>query len=255
MHGAIKQNWPCHAVTAWPRVDKLDMTDDIPLTAGAWLRQQREAADISLETLSVALKVRPDRLHSLETDQLDDMPDGLFVRSLALGICRHLKADERALLPLLPQSPARDLRVGRNQIHANPYNPNRWSGPMLFSPKRWPLKGYAGGAALAFLALLWAFWPAAEQKELPHETARAIGASRVEGAAVSSAPTLVPPVPVLETPPMPVSEPAKPRSDNVPLESRVGKPQTLTENVVITPVIPTALQQNLPHLPTQTTKP
>jgi len=52
-----------------------------------------------------------------------------------------------------------------------------------------------------------------------------------------------------------VSEPAKPRSDNVPLESRVGKPQTLTENVVITPVIPTALQQNLPHLPTQTTKP
>ena len=135
----------------------LDTTDDKPMTAGAWLRQQREAADISLETLSVALKVRPDRLHALESDQLGDMPDGLFVRSLALGICRHLKVDERALLPLLPQSPQRDLRVGRNQIHASPYNPNRWTGPMLFSPKRWPFKWYAGGGILAFVVLILMF--------------------------------------------------------------------------------------------------
>ncbi len=110
------------------------MSEALPLTAGAWLRQQREAAHISLEALSVALKVRPARLQALESDQLDEMPDDLFVRSLALGICRHLKADESALLPLLPQSPQRDLRVGRNQTFAHPYNPNRWSGPMLFSP-------------------------------------------------------------------------------------------------------------------------
>jgi len=41
----------------------------------------------------------------------------------------------------------------------------------------------------------------------------------------------------------------------VPVEGKIGKPQPLTENVVITPVTPMALQQNLPHLPTQTTKP
>jgi cytoskeleton protein RodZ len=233
----------------------LDMTDELPLTAGAWLRQQREAADISLETLSVALKVRPERLHALESDQLGDMPDGLFVRSLALGICRHLKADERALLPLLPQPPQRDLRVGRNQVHASPYNPNRWSGPMLFSPKRWPLKGYAGGAALVLLILLWVFWPADEEIEMPLEAARPSGASRAEGAAVSLAPTTVAPVPVLETPPIPVPAPSKPSSGNMTPESKGGKPQPLTENVVITPVTPLALQQNLPHLPTQTTKP
>jgi len=43
----------------------LDRTDAQPLTAGAWLRQQREAAEIRVETLSLALKVRPDRLHAL----------------------------------------------------------------------------------------------------------------------------------------------------------------------------------------------
>jgi hypothetical protein len=41
----------------------------------------------------------------------------------------------------------------------------------------------------------------------------------------------------------------------MPLESKSGKPHPLPENVVITPVTPMALQQNLTHLPTQTTKP
>jgi len=230
-----------------------DKTDDEPMTAGAWLRQHREAADISLEALSVALKVRKDRLHALESDQLGDMPDGLFVRSLALGICRHLKADERALLPLLPQSPQRDLRVGRSQIHATPYNPNRWTGPMLFSPKRWPFKWYVVGGSLAFLVLLWFVWPVSEESVLPHAMPTPIGANSAEGEAGS--PVTAPQVPVLEAPPIPVPGPATPSLGNKPLAANVGKPQPLTENVVITPVTPTALQQNPHHLPTQTTKP
>ena len=233
----------------------LDTTDDKPMTAGAWLRQQREAADISLETLSVALKVRPDRLHALESDQLGDMPDGLFVRSLALGICRHLKADERALLPLLPQSPQRDLRVGRNQIHANPYNPNRWTGPMLFSPKRWPFKWYAGGGVLAFWVLSWLVWPVSVEDRLPQALPTPTGSSSAEVVTGSSVPTVASPVPVLETPPMTVSVPVTPSAGTAPVEGKIGKPQPLTENMVITPVTPMALQQNLSHLPTQTTKP
>ena len=54
---------------------------------------------------------------------------------------------------------------------------------------------------------------------------------------------------------MPVSDSAKPSSGNLPYESKGGKPQPLTENVVITPVTPMALQQNPTQLPTQTTKP
>jgi cytoskeleton protein RodZ len=161
----------------------LDRTDAQPLTAGAWLRQQREAADISLEALSVALKVRPSRLQALESDQLSEMPDDLFVRSLALGICRHLKANEHALLPLLPQSPQRDLRVGRNQIHANPYNPNRWTGPMLFSPKRWPFKWFAGGVAMALSGLLWLVWPDAKVADLSSPLPVPVGATNTEAAA------------------------------------------------------------------------
>ena len=233
----------------------LDKADEIPLTAGAWLRQQREAADISLETLSVALKVRPDRLHALESDQLGDMPDGLFVRSLALGICRHLKADERALLPLLPQSPQRDLRVGRNQIHANPYNPNRWTGPMLFSPKRWPFKWYAGGGILAFVVLIWLVWPAPEETGLPQALPIPSGPSNAEGVAGSPVPSVASPVPALEKPLIPVSVPATPSAGTAPIEGNIGKPQPLTENIVITPVTPMALKQNLSHLPAQTTKP
>jgi cytoskeleton protein RodZ len=231
----------------------LDRTDAQALTAGAWLRQQREAAAISLETLSVAMKVRPDRLHALESDQLGDMPDDLFVRSLGLGICRHLNPDDRALLPLLPQSPPRDLRVGRNQIHANPYNPNRWTGPMLFSPKRWSFKWYAVGGALAFLVLLWLFWPVSEEAGLPHAMPAPIGANSAEDAAGSPVPA--PQVPVLATPPLPAPGPASPSSGNMPLEAKVGKPPPLIENVVITPVTPMALQQNPSHLQTQTTKP
>jgi hypothetical protein len=233
----------------------LDKTDDKPMTAGAWLRLQREAAEISLEALSVALKVRQDRLHALESDQLGDMPDGLFVRSLALGICRHLKADERGLLPLLPPTPPRDLRVGRNQIHSNPYNPNRWTGPMLFSPKRWPVKWYVGSGALAFGVLLWLVWPVTQDAGWP--LALPTPSSAGSGDAVAGSPVTLaaPPVPVLETPPISLNGNAVPSTGNLSLEGHIGKPQPMAENVVITPVIPMALQQNHPHLPTQPTKP
>jgi cytoskeleton protein RodZ len=233
----------------------LDRTDAQPLTAGAWLRQQREAADISLEALSVALKVRPSRLQALESDQLSEMPDDLFVRSLALGICRHLKANEHALLPLLPQSPQRDLRVGRNQIHANPYNPNRWTGPMLFSPKRWSFKWFAGGVAMALSGLLWLVWPDAKVADLSSPLPVPVGATNTEAATGSPLPTLPAQVLAVETPLSPVAVSPTPASGIMPLESKSGKPHPLPENVVITPVTPMALKQNLSHLPAQTTKP
>ena len=124
---------------------------------------------------------------------------------------------------------------------------------MLFSPKRWPFKWYVVGGALAFLVLLWFVWPVSEESVLPHAMPNPIGANSAEGETGSPAPA--PQVPVLEAPPIPVPGPATPSLGNKPLEAKVGKPQPLTENVVITPVTPTALQQNPHPLPTQTTKP
>ncbi len=230
----------------------LDKAEPPPLTAGAWLRQHREAAQISLEALSVALKVRPARLQALESDQLGEMPDDLFVRTLALGICRHLKADENALLPLLPMSPQRDLRVGRNQIHASPYNPNRWSGPMLFSPKRWPLKWSAAGVVIAVICLLWFLGPDSKEAGLPLPQPTPGGASSAEGDAVTPAPVQAAPAPVSDLPP---TSGAAPPTTSTPVVGQNGQPHPWPENVVITPVTPLALPQNPSPLPTQTNKP
>lgn len=230
------------------------MSEALPLTAGAWLRLQREAAHISLEALSVALKVRPARLQALESDQLDEMPDDLFVRSLALGICRHLKADESALLPLLPQSPQRDLRVGRNQTFAHPYNPNRWSGPMLFSPKRWPLKWAALGVFLALVGLLWFVGPGSNEIATPTATPTSTGASSAEGAS-GEAPAQVSPTAASEMPATPVSGTTALPAARDPVAGKPGHSGPLSENLVITPVTPMALPQNPIQLPTQTTKP
>jgi cytoskeleton protein RodZ len=231
----------------------MEPIDPTPLTAGAWLRRQREAADISLETLSVALKVRPSRLQALESDQLTEMPDDLFVRTLALGICRHLKADEQALLPLLPPSPQRDLRVGRNQTHASPYNPNRWSGPMLFSPRRWPLKWLLGALVFAFLGMMGVFWPMAQDASQP-TTAAPQPATHPEGEAGGLATAVVPTMGD-EKPANSISPLVAPSLESPDTQGQSGKPHPLAENVVITPVSPMALQQNPPHLPTQPTKP
>ena len=232
------------------------MSEAMPLTAGAWLRQQREASHISLEALSVALKVRPARLQALESDQLDEMPDDLFVRSLALGICRHLKADESALLPLLPLSPQRDLRVGRNQTFAHPYNPNRWSGPMLFSPKRWPMKWAALGVVLALVVLLWFVGPGSNEIATPTATPTPTptGASSADGAS-GEAPAQASPATASEMPAIPVPvTPARPAARD-PVAGKPGHSGPLSENMVITPVTPMALPQNPIQLPTQTNKP
>ena len=230
------------------------MSEAMPLTAGAWLRQQREASHISLEALSVALKVRPARLQALESDQLDEMPDDLFVRSLALGICRHLKADESALLPLLPLSPQRDLRVGRNQTFANPYNPNRWSGPMLFSPKRWPMKWAALGVVSALVGVLWFFAPSSNEVATPTVVPAPAGASSAGGAS-GEVPVQAAPAAASEMPATPVSgTPVRPQASE-PAAGKSGHSGPLSENMVITPVTPMALPQNSIQLPTQTTKP
>ena len=122
------------------------------VTAGSWLKQQREQAQISVEGISDALKVHPHRLMALEADNWDRLPDTLFIRSLALGVCRHLRADEKTLLPLLPALPQRDLNVMLSNMPSIPLQPKRWSGPMLFNSLHWV--NTTRNMALAFFGLL-----------------------------------------------------------------------------------------------------
>ena len=74
------------------------------VTAGQLLRQLRESAGVHVDVLAGTLKVPANKLHALEADQYDAFPDAVFMRALASGVCRTLKADAAPVLALLPQS-------------------------------------------------------------------------------------------------------------------------------------------------------
>lgn len=75
-------------------------------SAGALLRQAREAAGLHVAALAVSLKVPVRKLEALEEDRYDQLPDAVFARALASSVCRSLKIDPQPVLQRLPQSAA-----------------------------------------------------------------------------------------------------------------------------------------------------
>ena len=73
-------------------------------TAGAMLRDAREAAGLHVAALAAAMKVPVAKLDALENDRHDLLPDAVFVRALASSICRTLKIDPAPVLALLPRT-------------------------------------------------------------------------------------------------------------------------------------------------------
>ena len=78
-------------------------------TAGTMLRQAREAARIQLHTMAATLKVPQRKLEALEADDYDVFPDHVFMRALAMGMCRTLHIDAEPVLALLPQRALKSL--------------------------------------------------------------------------------------------------------------------------------------------------
>ena len=221
-----------------------------PLTAGAWLKQQRESAQISVEGLCAALKVQPSRLQALESDVWDSLPDALFVRSLALGICRHLRADEQVLLPLLPALPNRDLKVGRNQSESSPYNPNRWSGPMLFFSHRWSPKGsqLVFGAFFLLVLISYFWWQSAiDSKDSSPEVPTSTPKLSEKSAAPPTPLTQESGADQVDLKAVPSESPALPGAAKL-TQPQTNSPQGAGGHMVITPVIPMALKQNSDNL-------
>lgn len=66
------------------------------------LAQAREAADMPLDALSLALKVPVKRLASLEAGRYEELPDMTFARALAMSVCRHLQIDPQRVLERMP---------------------------------------------------------------------------------------------------------------------------------------------------------
>lgn len=71
-------------------------------SAGALLRAYREEAGMEQETLAAALKVSPQKLQALESDDYSALPALYFARGLAANICRHLERDPAPVLALMP---------------------------------------------------------------------------------------------------------------------------------------------------------
>ena len=68
------------------------------------LSQAREAAGLSLDALSMALKVPIKRLEQLEAGDYAALPDITFARALAMSLCRYLQIDAQQVLERMPSS-------------------------------------------------------------------------------------------------------------------------------------------------------
>ncbi|MGH6627848.1 MAG: helix-turn-helix domain-containing protein [Burkholderiaceae bacterium] len=117
------------------------------VTAGALLRQAREAAGLHLATLAASLKVPVNKLEALEADRTDLLPDAVFARALASSVCRTLKIDPAPVLERLPQLGAPRLATDDASINAPFRTPSD-------NPKYSVLEQLSRPVALAVLALL-----------------------------------------------------------------------------------------------------
>jgi len=129
-------------------------------TAGALLRQYRDAYGLEVDALAQALRVPVQKLTALEEDRLDDLPDAMFARALTLAICRHLKTDAAPVLALLPGQDVSRLapkneRGLNSPLHRPSFLPQSSFVVVVtfFSPMRW------AALFLLVIALLVGYWP------------------------------------------------------------------------------------------------
>lgn len=89
-----------------------------PTTAGALLRQARQAQGMHIAMLAAATKVPQRKLEALEGDRFDELPDATFTRALAQTVCRALKIDPAPVMALLPSLPGQRLEQVGEGINA-----------------------------------------------------------------------------------------------------------------------------------------
>lgn len=123
------------------------------VTAGALLREAREAAGVHIAALAGATKVPVGKLEALESDNFSALPDIVFVRALASSICRTLKINPEPVLALLPQGESPRLSSDDGGLNApvKEFRSKSSSAPFVV-PRSKPLMWVVGmlliGAAL-----------------------------------------------------------------------------------------------------------
>ena len=123
-------------------------------SAGALLRDAREAAGVHIGALAVALKVPVKKLEALEADRIDLLPDAVFARALAASVCRTLKIDPAEVLRLLPESGRPSLEFTARRAAAVVQSRSSEPGRALLSRLSLPVLVGVGLLVLATIALL-----------------------------------------------------------------------------------------------------
>lgn len=103
-------------------------------SAGQLLRQYRESTGLHIVALSSALKVARSKLEALEGDRLQDLPDVVFARALAMSCCRYLGKDAEPVLALMPGHAAQPTPALRQHL---PPQQDETQRPR-FTPSRGP---------------------------------------------------------------------------------------------------------------------
>lgn len=120
---------------------------NFPISAGAMIRNAREAEGLHTAALAILLKVPVKKLEALEADRFDLLPDIVFVRALAASVCRTLRIDSAPVLEKLPYSTVPNLKLDESGINA----PFRASGDGFGMPF---LQQFSKPLYLAVLVLL-----------------------------------------------------------------------------------------------------
>lgn len=174
-------------------VDKVNMQSDEQvqpqMTAGAMLRQAREAARVQLPSLAATLKVPQAKLHALEADDYASFPDHVFMRALAMGMCRTLHIDAAPVLAALPRTELKSLSktgAGINET-VKERSHFRSAGPSFGGSSRGSRKVVAGVLVLLAAAAAVYFVPLHQSSDAGSQTDALVAS--VAGAADSSGAT------------------------------------------------------------------
>jgi cytoskeleton protein RodZ len=194
--------------------------------AGALLKQAREQAGMSLETLAARVKVLPHKLAALEEGRFDELPDLTFARALAKTICRHFNIDPVPVLAGFPATAATASASALDrQTLRTPLDANR--GLRIHGSGR---SGFSVGAptfalaAVAVAVALWWWLPAsppggagtdAASPDQPHTTVEVV--PTLNQTTETTAPATVQPVPSPVVAPSPaVAAPVAPAASSAP---------------------------------------
>ncbi len=131
-------------------------------TAGAMLRDARQAQGLDVDSLAALLKVSAQKVQALERDRFDLLIDPAFVRALASSVCRILKIDPAPVLKRLPAISA-FKNTSQNRGINTPFR-SRETGPGSPLRMKFSRPAVLLGLALLLGALILIFLPALQQQ-------------------------------------------------------------------------------------------